>query len=578
MSKSERHARILSILGESDELSIHELTRRLGRVSSVTVRRDVTELAAEGALHRTHGTVSKPDSQTATHAATVGDSIQDQIGDVDAIILPPIEGRGADTLRGMARRRKIPFLAESAAQEGGIYLGPDNFSVGRELGHRAGRALAGRIAAARVLLVSLDRLPNTRSRCDGFIKGFRETFGSPVESWRVDGRGRFSAALSACLDAFAVHPDINVAFGVNDHSILAALEASDRRGIEAVHGFGVGGEGGSLFDVLQAGNKLHACAALFPEIVGLLAIDFLAKALAGEAMPAEIRTPHAILTPQNIARFYRREPNGWSLNPEAESDLISAPPAVLVDGRRRTIGFVPHYPAHDWYRNMARAMRMRCDALGFELRIAAPQAGIAREIKALRHLIARVAARRIHPGDTVILNGGETSLLLADEIAAAQDITVVTNSLEIMERLADRPRLKVILTSGEYHPKHRCLVGPSLGALFETLKVDKAFLSVDGITARFGLSAGDERLALAAKRFIDASREVFVLADQSVIGFDANHRIAPLRAVAEVITDFGSLPASRLALTAAGIAVTVADEEHEGTDTLRHSTLSSLRA
>jgi hypothetical protein len=156
MSKSERHARILSILGESDELSIHELTRRLGRVSSVTVRRDVTELAAEGALHRTHGTVSKPDSQTATHAATVGDS-QDQIGDVDAIILPPIEGRGADTLRGMARRRKIPFLAESAAQEGGIYLGPDNFSVGRELGHRAGRALAGLRST----------LPgNRRSSCD----------------------------------------------------------------------------------------------------------------------------------------------------------------------------------------------------------------------------------------------------------------------------------------------------------------------------------------------------------------------------------------------------------------------------
>jgi DNA-binding Lrp family transcriptional regulator len=241
MSKSERHARILSILGESDELSIHELTRRLGRVSSVTVRRDVTELAAEGALHRTHGTVSKPDSQTATHAATVGDS-QDQIGDVDAIILPPIEGRGADTLRGMARRRKILFLAESAAQKAASIWGP------------------------------------TISRSD-------------------------------------------------------ASSAIGRAG------------------------RLRDCAALFPEIVGLLAIDFLAKALAGEAMPAEIRTPHAILTPQNIARFYRREPNGWSLIREAESELISAPPAVLVDGRRRTIGFVPHYPAHDWYRNMARAMR-----------------------------------------------------------------------------------------------------------------------------------------------------------------------------------------------------------------------------
>jgi DeoR/GlpR family transcriptional regulator of sugar metabolism len=84
---------------------------------------------------------------------------------------------------------------------------------------------------------------------------------------------------------------------------------------------------------------------------------------------------------------------------------------------------------------------------------------------------------------------------------------------------------------------------------------------VDGVTARFGASSADERLALAARRFIDASKETFVLADHSIIGFDANHRIAPLRTVTEVITDSGSLPANRLALTASGTAVTVADED-----------------
>jgi len=45
------------------------------------------------------------------------------------------------------------------------------------------------------------------------------------------------------------------------------------------------------------------------------------------------------------------------------------------------------------------------------------------------------------------------------------------------------------MTSGEYQAKDRCLVGPSLGALFETMRVDRAFLSVDGISARFGASA-----------------------------------------------------------------------------------------
>ena len=198
--------------------------------------------------------------------------------------------------------------------------------------------------------------------------------------------------------------------------------------------------------------------------------------------------------------------------------------------------------------------------------MAAPQAGIAREIRALRELIARAAADKVEPGDIVAINGGEMGLMLAEELAGFRDITVVTNALEIMERLDGVAGVKVIMTSGEYYSKYRCLVGPSLGALFETLKASKAFLSVDGVSAQFGPSAADERLALAARRFIEGSRQTFILADHSVVGVDAGNRIAPLRAVAEVITDGGTLPADRLALAATGTLVTISDSGEQGAD------------
>lgn len=149
--------------------------------------------------------------------------------------------------------------------------------------------------------------------------------------------------------------------------------------------------------------------------------------------------------------------------------------------------------------------------------------------------------------------------MLADELTRTRDITVVTNSLDVMERLTGLAGLKLILTSGEYDPRHRCLVGPSLGALFETLRVDRAFLSVDGLTARFGPSAADERLALAARRLAEAARETVVLADHSLVGVDASNRIVPMSAVAEVLTDAGSLPADRLQLAAQGSVVSIAD-------------------
>ena len=565
-----RRERILALIAEAgEEVSVAELVRRLGRVSAITIRRDIAALAATGRVERTHGgAMPLPDGSAPTQPATalLDASLQDELEGIDAIVLPPIGGRDAETLRLLARRRHIPFLAESAPQEGGVYLGPDNFTAGRELGRVAGKLLAGKIKEARLLLVSLEGLPNTRARCDGFIKGFSASFKGRVRQWRIDGQGSFRVALRASLDAFSAHPDINLIFGVNDHSVLAAIEASDRRGIADVSAFSVGGEGSLLFQTLAARGKLLACAALFPEIVGIRAIETLAKALQGGEMPKEVSTPHVVITPETLGNYYRQTSSGWVLAPEAEASILkpeSRPSLVRSIGPRRSIGFVPHYPAHDWYRNMARAMRERAEALGFELKVAAPQSGIAREIRSIRAMIARAAVTLVAAGDTVLINGGAISLLLADELASRRDITIVTNAMDVMERLSERPGLKVIMTSGEYQAKDRCLVGPSLGALFETMRVDRAFLSVDGISARFGASAMDERLALAARRFADASREVVVMADHSLIGIEASHRILTPGSIDDLITDSGSLPADRLAFASVGIRVALADEESE---------------
>ena len=563
-----REGKILDLLSRRSPLTVAEFCAEFENVSAVSIRRDIARLAARGALVRTHGGASAKAKMTSGPANDDGHEVGSGIETVDAIVLPPVDGRAADTLRLMAKRRGIPFLAESSPQTGGIYLGPDNFAAGRDLGTTAGRLLAGQLEEARILLISLEDLPNTRARCDGFLAGFTAAFSGPIRQWRVNGQGSFRVSLQASLDVYETAPGINVAFGVNDHSILAALEAADRVNIDLA-GFSVGGEGSILFEALARRRKLRACAALFPEIVGMRAVDVLADALMGAGLPAEVRTPHVVLTPETLTDFYQRTASGYALIADAPVRLgLPMMPASRgrSTGQQRSIGFVPHYPAHEWYRGMARAMERRATELGLELRVSAPTAGIAREIRTLRKLIAGVAARRVRPGDTVLINAGAIAMPLAEAIENARDVTVVTNGFDVLAHLSGRRGLKVILTSGEYQAKDRCLVGPSLGALFETLRVDKAFLSIDGISARFGASLADERLALAARRFVEASREVFVLADHSLVGVEANHRIAPPRALTELITDSGSLPADRLACAEAGLRVILADQEDEPED------------
>lgn len=568
MLKLSRQKRILSILQAEGSVELAELARLLPDVSRVTLRRDIAELAEAGSLKRTHGGAVLPDAAVLQMAPrrphlVASDELTSELDGLDGVILPPVSGRGADALRRQITRTGIPFLAESAAQSGGIYLGPDNREAGLELGREAARLLPQ--ADAVVLMICQPELANTRARADGFEAGLREAAAQTPEILRVNGQGSFRQALRVALDAFKSNPEIGVVFGVNDHSTLAGIEAAERTGTP-VQAYSTGGESPDFVGRLSEPGPLRAVAAFFPDVVGAIGIDLLADALAGRPLPEAAITPHAILTPENVTDFYAEgEDASWQLRAEQRAAFTGNRP---IAAQRGCIGFMPHYPAHDWYRVMMQAMAARAEEYGFQFRVSPPHKGIAAEISRLRAQIAETAVERIQTGQTVILGEGEATLCLADALRnraaeapeSLEGVTVITNALDVLFRLEDVPGLKVILTSGEYQKADRCLVGPSLGSLFERMRADLCFLSVAGVSPDFGVSAADERLALANSRFVHAARRTIALADHTGIGADANHRIARPGEIHEVITDDGALPADRQRLRAAGIDVLIAGE------------------
>jgi len=568
MLKLSRQKRILSILQAQGSVELAELARMLPEVSQVTLRRDIAELAEAGSLKRTHGGAVLPDATILgpAHARphlVASDELGSELDGLDGVILPPVSGRGADALRRQIARSEIPFLAESARQPGGTYLGPDNRQAGLELGREAGRILTRKDAV--VLMICQPELANTRARADGFVEGLREVAGPTPEIIRVNGQGTFRQVLRVATDAFKSSPEISVVFGVNDHSTLAGLEAAERTGTP-VQAFATGGESPDFVGRLAESGALRAIAAFFPDVVGTMAIDLMADALAGRDWAEAAITPHAILTPDTVQDFYTQSADGsWRLRDNKRETFVGDRAVATQRGR---VGFMPHYPAHDWYREMIQAMTARAEQYGFEFRVSPPHKGIATEISRLRAEIADTAVERIRPGQTVILGEGEATLCLAAALRrratetrdSLAGVTVITNALDVLFRLEDVPGLKVILTGGEYQKADRCLVGPSLGSLFERMRADLCFLSVAGVSPEFGLSTADERLALANSRFVNAARRTIALADHTAIGADANHRIARPGEVHEIITDDGALPADRQRLRAAGIDVLIAGE------------------
>jgi DeoR/GlpR family transcriptional regulator of sugar metabolism/ABC-type sugar transport system substrate-binding protein len=574
MLREHRHRRILSILAAEGAASLAELHALMPESSRVTLRRDLADLAEAGALRRTHGGATLPDAEVLrpppalARPRLVPAEPDLDTSRLDAVILPPVGGPGSEALRRRLARGRMPFLAESAPQAGGVYLGPDNRGAGEELGELAGRELAAGPVA--LLVVGQPDQANTRDRAEGFEAGLRRAHGGPVRVVRVNGQATYRTSFRVALDALRANEEISLAFAVNDHGATAILEAAGRVG-RRLRVYATGGEAPDFVAGLLEDRGLAAVAAFFPEVVGARGIDLVADALLGRPLPAAAATPHAILTRANLGEIYERGAAGWQLIPAVRAALIGrAPPERPRWGRppRPAVGFLPHYPAHDWYRVMIQAMEARARDWGLSLVVAPPHRGIAAELARLRKGLAALAADRIEAGQTLILGQGKATRLLAEEIRRRTTgpaprlagLTVVTNALDVLERLDGVAALKVILTSGEYQRADRCLVGPSLGALFERVRADQAFLSVDGLTPEFGVSMNDERLALAGSRLLRAARRGVVLADHTAIGADATHRVARADEIHEVITDDGALPADRQRLRGAGLEVLVAGD------------------
>ncbi len=565
MIKEERDALILRLLSEQVTVSLRTIQTLCPGVSLVTLRRDLARLEGEQRLRRTHGgAVAVPGAPPEKPAVKpVSVTVDTNVPEFDALILPPVKGSWGHTLRQQAIRRGALLIAESAPQVGGVYLGPRNFEQSYQLGQFAARQHKG-VKRAEVLLIALEGLQNTRDRLEGFRDGFRDGFDGELVFHRVDGRGLLKEVIRQVTDAFEAHPRINVVFGVNDHTILGALEVAERFGAR-VSGYSVGGEGGGLFDQLSEGSALKAVLALFPDVVGHAAIDRACAAFEGEDIGREIITPAEILTRENLGQFYAQHDDGqWRLLP-AVLDAMCAPFAYSGKaGAGRTIGFMLHYPSHEWYRGLAAAMRKRAGELGATLVSRNAEDEVADEIRAIKRKIATAAASSIEPGETLLMDGGEGSRYFAEALRQRGIVAhVTTNSLNILDILAASPTVRVFLTGGEYQASTRTLVGPSVGTMLETIRVDRAIISPDGISPSFGISFEDERSALVCRRFCAAAREVVILADHGVVGLESSVQALRPNATHSVFTDAGTLSTHRLDLSTAGMSVVVVDEDDD---------------
>jgi DeoR family transcriptional regulator of aga operon len=151
--------------------------------------------------------------------------------------------------------------------------------------------------------------------------------------------------------------------------------------------------------------------------------------------------------------------------------------------------------------------------------------------------IGRIAAAMVVPGDSIVLDSGTTTLQIARHLPDHEDITVLTNDLDILAALSRKEHLKVVMLGGLLRRRNMAFYGAQTMAALEDLHVDKLFLGVDGFDVERGITTHYEPEAMLNRKMVQAARHVIAVADHSKFGRVCLHRIINVGDIDDLVTD-----------------------------------------
>lgn len=159
-----------------------------------------------------------------------------------------------------------------------------------------------------------------------------------------------------------------------------------------------------------------------------------------------------------------------------------------------------------------------------------------------KRAIARAAARLLQPGQTVFLDAGSTTTMLAEELHSMSGLTIITNSLDAALKLCaaqehETLNNQVILLGGSMQAGTRETRGElTVGEIYR-YRADVALLSPVGIEQNFGASSFHPHEAAIAGAMSRQANRLILLADHSKLGICSRLNYASIRQASTLVTD-----------------------------------------
>ena len=151
--------------------------------------------------------------------------------------------------------------------------------------------------------------------------------------------------------------------------------------------------------------------------------------------------------------------------------------------------------------------------------------------------IGRAAANLVNNNETVFLGSGTTVLEVARHLRNRQNLTVITNSLPVLNMLAGIQEISIVSLGGMLRESELSFIGHITEQSLTEVRADKVLMGAHGVSLEHGLTNDYLQETLTDRAIIKSGREVIIVADHTKVNRVSTVLLAPLNSIHTFVTD-----------------------------------------
>jgi len=172
--------------------------------------------------------------------------------------------------------------------------------------------------------------------------------------------------------------------------------------------------------------------------------------------------------------------------------------------------------------------------------------------------IARAVSELVSDKETIFLGSGSTVLEVARHLRNRRNLTVITNSLPVLNTLVGINGITVISLGGMLRDSELSFIGHITEQALTEVRADKVIMGTRGVSLEHGLTNDYLQETLTDRAILKVGSKVIIVADHTKVNRVATALLAPLDSVQTFVTDSKADKKFIQALKKNGIEVIVA--------------------